>query len=98
MAKNEKATGKAAGPVASRLSQLLWANLIFWAFLGIVSAVVYSNASSPSDDEYIRSVLSDTAWFIIKLFGLGFTLVTLFDLGYDTFAARAEKGEAPRQG
>jgi len=94
MAKNEKDKAPAK---PSRLAQLLWANLIFWAFLLLVMALVYTAASDKMDDDYIKLVLSDTAWFILKLFGFGFTLVTLFDLGYESFAARAEGGEPPRQ-
>jgi hypothetical protein len=96
MAKLDKAPEKR--PLGSgRLVQLLWANLIFWAFLMLVMALVYVSASSAMDDDYIKMVLSDTAWFILKLFGFGFTLVTLFDLGYESFASHAEGGETPRQ-
>jgi hypothetical protein len=93
MAKHDRQDKKPQSPEGgTRLSQLLWANLVFWAFLLAVTGVVYLSSSSPSDDDAIRYVLADTFKFVLLLFGLGFTLVTLFDAAYDFFASRA--GEA----
>jgi hypothetical protein len=96
MAKHEKSTKKAETQGASRVMQLVWANLIFWAFLLSLCAVVYTTSSSPSDEDFIKAVLSDTFWFIVLLFGGGFSLVSLFDLGYDFFASRAVLNEEPQ--
>ena len=86
------------GEGSRRLAEYFWANAIFWAFLLIVVFFVWTSAADPADDPTIKLVLSDTRKFILLLFGLGFTLVTLFDLAYDFFAKRAEENEGGPDG
>ena len=80
---------------SSRLADYFWANLIFFAFLTVLSFVVWQSCQSPSDDPSVKAVLAETFKFIIFLFGGGFLVVTLFDAAYDFFA---EKAESPDQG
>ena len=75
----------------NRLADYFWANLIFFAFLFVLAFIVRSSAESPTDDAAVTAVLDDTFKFFILLMGGGFLVVTLFDAGYEFFAAQAEE-------
>jgi hypothetical protein len=79
-----------AAPAGSRFADYFWANLIFMAFLTVLSYVVWQSCQSPSDDPAVKMVLGDTFQFMIYLFGGGFLVVTLFDAAFDFFADKAE--------
>jgi hypothetical protein len=88
----------AARPAPEKMTifrEYFWANLIFWAFLTLLSFVVWWSCSDPNDDPAVKAVLAETFKFIIYLFGFGFTLVSLFDAAYDFFVARAEDDGNP---
>ena len=88
-----RATDKPAAAAAkgSRLADYFWANLIFFAFLLILSGVVYKSCEAPGDDPAVQLVLKETFKFLLLLFGGGFLLVTLFDAAFEAFAAKAEE-------
>jgi hypothetical protein len=78
----------------SRFADYFWANLIFFAFLTLLSFTVYQSCKAPSDDQAVKMVLDDTFKFMIFLFGGGFLVVSLFDAAYDLFADKAESDPA----
>jgi hypothetical protein len=78
------------GKDGGRFADYFWANLIFFAFLAVLSYVVWASCSSPTDDAAVQMVLKDTFKFMILLFGGGFLVVTLFDAAYEFFAEKAE--------
>ena len=88
--------GKSAEAPAegSRFADYFWANLIFFAFLTLLSFTVYQSCKAPSDDQAVKLVLDDTFKFMIFLFGGGFLVVSLFDAAYDLFADKAESDPA----
>jgi hypothetical protein len=89
-----KAADKAAaGPQGSRLADYFWANLIFFAFLLVLSGVVYKSCEAPGDDPAVQLVLKETFKFMLLLFGGGFLVVTLFDAAFEAFAAKADEDE-----
>jgi hypothetical protein len=77
---------------SGRLLEYFWANVIFWVFLVALTVSAWMVCQEPGDDVAVQAVLVQTVLFSILLFGVGFTLVTLFDWAYDFFAARAEDG------
>ena len=91
--KNRAAEAGAARP--SRFREYFWANLVFWVFILVLSLAVWISCQDPHDELPVRAVLAETFTFMIMLFGCGFTLVTLFDAGYDFFTARS--GEAGKK-
>src|SRR6185369_9208510 len=97
MSKKNRQDHQANGPrqaeSGSRFADYFWANLIFFAFLGTLSYVVWMSCQAPSDDAAVKLVLADTFKFMIFLFGGGFLVVTLFDAAYDFFAEKAEASE-----
>lgn len=99
--RNEGPKGQgAAAPAESRFNDYFWANVLFFAFLFILSAVVWQNCQAPSDNEAVQLVLKDTFFFMISLFGGGFLVVTMFDAAYDFFAdtAESETPDEPQKG
>lgn len=76
-----------------KFSDYFWANVVFWAFLSLLTALLWTTCQEPSDDAAVRYVLGDTFKFMLLLFGGGFTVVSLFDAAYDYFAGRAEGGQ-----
>lgn len=89
--KDRAAAAKPATEKMSRFQEYFWANLVFWAFIAVLSFVVWWSCSDPNDDPAVKAVLAETFKFLLWLFGAGFTLVTLFDAAYDFFAAKAEE-------
>jgi len=85
------ATAAAQPPKSSRLADYFWANLIFFAFLLVLSGVVYKSCEAPGDDPAVQLVLKETFKFLLLLFGGGFLLVTLFDAAFEAFAAKADE-------
>ncbi len=97
--KHRNEQNKAAAPAAAkgdggRLADYFWANLVFFAFLILLSFVVWKSCQQPGDDPAVRQVLEETFKFMIYLFGGGFLMVCLFDAAYDFFAEKAEKAES----
>jgi hypothetical protein len=88
------AAAPAAGAPPSRIADYFWANLIFFGFLFILAMIVRYSCEMPGDDPAVKSVLDETFSFFLKLMGGGFLLVTLFDAGYEFFAAQAGEEEA----
>lgn len=94
--KNREDKPKAPAPAtqASRFTDYFWANLIFFAFIGVLAFVVRQSCEAPGDDRAVQQVLDDAFKFLLLLFGGGFLLVTLFDAAYEFFAARSGEGDA----
>jgi hypothetical protein len=99
MSKKNRAEGAASHDPAppkragAGFSDYFWANIIFLAFLTLLSYAVWMSCQAPSDDAAVKLVLADTFKFMIFLFGGGFLVVTLFDAAYDFFAEKAEASE-----
>jgi hypothetical protein len=94
---DQRPSGAAASAAAkpSRLADYFWANLVFFAFLFVLAMVVRSSSEAPGDDPAVKQVLDETFKFFLLLMGGGFLVVTLFDAGYEFFAAQAgEDAEA----
>lgn len=97
--RQEQPSGKDPAPKPqSRLADYVWANLIFFGFLTLLSLVVWKSCESPTDEAPIKVVLNETFKFIVYLFGGGFLVVTLFDAAYDYFAGKAENEEPSPEG
>jgi hypothetical protein len=77
------------GATGFQFADYFWANLIFFAFLVLLSYVVWVSCQAPTDDAAVKAVLSDTFKFMIFLFGGGFLVVTMFDAAYDFFSEKA---------
>jgi hypothetical protein len=95
----DKGRPAAAPSGGSRWMDYFWANLIFFAFLGILAAVVRASCDAPGDDQNpaVKIVLDATFQFIVALFGGGFLLVTLFDAAYEFFSNKTQE-DAPAEG
>ena len=93
MAKKNRSDSQAAASSAkpNRLADYFWANVIFFAFLFILSYVVRVSCEATGDEPAVTAVLDQTFQFFMLLLGGGFLVVTLFDAGYETFAAQAEQ-------
>ncbi len=92
--KNQESRDKQQAAVkGSKLGDYVWANIIFLAFLFILSGVVWQSVSNPGDDPAVTQVLKDAFRFLIYLFAGGFLLVTLFDAAFEFFAEQAEAGD-----
>lgn len=84
--------GKGPKPVAvpvSKFQEYLYVNLIFWGFLVLLCIAVYVDCAisgvikfGDGPDEVMAQVFK----FILLVFGLGFTAVSVFDALYDKFA------------
>ena len=85
-----KAKGPAPIPVPlSKFQEYLYVNLIFWGFLVLLCIAVYVDCAvsgvvkfGEAPDEVMKQVFK----FILLVFGLGFTAVSVFDALYDKFA------------
>jgi len=82
-------------PQSSKFEEYLYVNLIFWGFLVLLCVAVYVDCAvsgvikfGDAPDE----VMSQVFKFILLVFGLGFTAVSIFDALYDRFA-RPEEAE-----
>ncbi len=85
---------KAKGPAPisvplSKFQEYLYVNLIFWGFLVLLCIAVYVDCAvsgvvkfGEAPDEVMKQVFK----FILLVFGLGFTAVSVFDALYDKFA------------
>lgn len=85
---------KAKGPAPisvplSKFQEYLYVNLIFWGFLVLLCIAVYIDCAvsgvvkfGEAPDEVMTQVFK----FILLVFGLGFTAVSVFDALYDKFA------------
>ena len=61
----------------------LGANLCFWAFLAPLLAVLWLGCLDPQDDPAVAYVLKDVFQFLVLLFAVGFTVVTVFALSME---------------
>jgi hypothetical protein len=77
----------------NRLADYFWANLIFFVFLFILAYVVRMSSEAKGDEPAVTAVLDETFRFFLLLLGGGFLVVTLFDAGYEFFAAQAGEDE-----
>ncbi len=74
-------------PEPSPVRQVLFANLIFYAFLALVAFFGFLACGRVWDD-----VFSDTVRFLFLILGGGFTLVSVLDLLYEkTYGSYGEK-------
>jgi len=67
------------------LKDYFYINLIFWAFLGVLSIVVFFSTGGKWDP-----VIKNVFGFIFLVFGGGFTAVSVFDLVYERIAKKNE--------
>jgi len=81
----------------SRFEEYLYVNLIFWGFLVLLCVAVYVDCAisgvikfGDAPDEVMAQVFR----FILLVFGLGFTAVSVFDALYDRFAGPEEAESA----
>jgi len=91
--------GKGPAPVAqpaSKFAEYAYVNLIFWGFLVLLCAAVYVDCAvcgvvkfGDAPDEVMTQVFK----FILLVFGLGFTAVSVFDWLYDRYAGEEETAE-----
>ena len=97
--RSEQRNDAGAPAKPNRLADYFWANLIFFVFLLALSFVVRASSEAPGDDAAVKAVLDETFKFFLLLMGGGFLVVTLFDAGYEFFAAQAgEEEQAPGAG
>lgn len=78
----------------NRLADYFWANLIFFIFLFVLAYIVRVSSEAKGDEPAVKAVLDETFKFFLLLLGGGFLVVTLFDAGYELFAAQAGEDEA----
>ena len=91
--KNRPSTssGQADKPAApNRVADYFWANLIFFIFLYVLATLVRFSSEAKGDEPAVKAVMDETFRFFLMLMGGGFLVVTLFDAGYEFFAAQAE--------
>lgn len=90
--KNRPSTnaGPSQAAAPNRLADYFWANLIFFIFLFVLAYVVRVSSEAKGDEPAVKAVLDETFKFFLLLLGGGFLVVTLFDAGYEFFAAQAE--------
>jgi hypothetical protein len=90
--KNRPSTnaGQSQAAAPNRLADYFWANLIFFIFLFVLAYVVRVSSEAKGDEPAVKAVLDETFKFFLLLLGGGFLVVTLFDAGYEFFAAQAE--------
>jgi hypothetical protein len=91
----QKGPAPIVAPV-SKFEEYLYVNLIFWGFLVLLCIAVYIDCAvsgvikfGDAPDE----VMSQVFKFILLVFGLGFTAVSVFDALYDKFAGSEEPEE-----
>ena len=100
--RDAKTKGKGPAPVAqttSKFAEYAYVNLIFWGFLLLLCAAVYVDCAwcgvikfGESPDEVMTQVFK----FILLVFGLGFTAVSVFDWVYDRYAGEEETAETAK--
>ena len=100
-AADAKVKGKGPKPVTapvSKLQEYFYVNLIFWGFLVLLCIAVYIDCAvsgvikfGEAPDEVMGQVFK----FILLVFGVGFTAVSIFDALYDKFAG-PENGETAK--
>lgn len=66
----------------SKLEEYLYANLLWWAFLGVMAVISFFTCGGVWDDVY-----SGVFQFIFVILGPGFTLVSVLDYVYEAKAA-----------
>lgn len=59
-------------------------NIFFWAFLAVVSVIVFFSTGAKMDP--IDPIMENVFTFIFLVFGLGFTAVSIFDAVYEKMA------------
>jgi hypothetical protein len=92
--KNRDLRSDASGAAKpNRLADYFWANLIFFVFLFVLAYVVRVSSEAKGDEPAVKAVLDETFKFFLLLLGGGFLVVTLFDAGYEFFAAQAGEDE-----
>jgi len=100
--KDAKQKNRGPAPIASATSPVMeyvYVNLMFWGFLLLLCVAVYVDCAvsgvikfGDAPDEVMRQVFK----FILLVFGLGFTAVSVFDWLYDTYAGDDEPASAPK--
>lgn len=90
--KNEKSASQTvsaeAGP--TRPTQYLYANLVWYAFLALVSLMTFFTTGRVWDD-----VLVDAIRFLFLILGGGFTFATVLDFLYERYYDTKGVGEKP---
>jgi hypothetical protein len=71
----------------SLTAQTLYANLIFYAFLGLVCFLTYLACGRIWDD-----VISDTVRYLFLALGGGFSLVSVLNVLYEKYYGNPEEG------
>ena len=94
MAKNNQTDIKTSKEQQNRFSEYFWANILFFAFMAVLTLVVWNSVSDQADDIAIKTVLLQSFKFMILLFGGGFLAVSLFDAAYDFFAKKEDSEKA----
>src|SRR5690348_6379974 len=76
-------------PATSKFMEYVYVNLMFWGFLVLLCIAVYVDCAvsgvikfGDAPDEVMDQVFK----FILLVFGLGFTAVSVFDALYDKYA------------
>lgn len=97
--KDAKGRPKGPAPVAAQTStfmEYVYVNLIFWGFLVLLCVAVYVDCAlskvisfGDAPDEVMKQVFK----FILLVFGLGFTAVSVFDWLYDRYAGEQDGAE-----
>lgn len=97
--RDQKNRPKGPAPVAAPTSafmEYVWVNAMFWGFLVLLCAAVYVDCAvsgvihfGDAPDEVMQQVFK----FILLVFGLGFTAVSVFDALYDKYAGDAESAQ-----
>ncbi|MEK7475924.1 MAG: hypothetical protein AAB152_09885 [Candidatus Coatesbacteria bacterium] len=90
---------KPIAPQTSKLMEYVYVNLIFWGFLVLLCLAVYVDCAvsgvvkfGDAPDEVMWQVCK----FILLVFGLGFSAVSVFDWLYDRYAGDQEAAEAAK--
>jgi len=76
------------GNAPSRTAQYLYANLLWYGFLGVVAFLTYLACGRIWDD-----VISDTVRYLFLVLGGGFSLVSVLDALYEKYYGHSEEGE-----
>jgi hypothetical protein len=66
---------------AFALKDYFYINIFFWAFLVVVSVIVFFSTGAKWDP-----IMENVFTFIFLVFGLGFTAVSVFDAVYERVA------------
>ncbi len=100
--RDAKQKNRGPAPVAAQTSPLMeyvQVNLMFWGFLVLLCIAVYVDCAvsgvikfGDGPDEVMKQVFK----FILLVFGLGFTAVSVFDWLYDKYAGDDEPAAAPK--